>query len=294
MSDSTFQTPILFLIYRRPDTTTRVFESIRSIRPRSLYVAADGPKKGDPTEVLNCAEARRIATNVSWDCDLHTLLRKDNLGCGLAVSQAITWFFENVDEGIILEDDCVPGTSFYRFAGELLDRYRSNEQVMHIGGNSFQFGRRRGAASYYFSTFPNVWGWASWRRAWRHYDFSLRPEWELRDTWDTQWKLSVSRAGGLSIVPNANLVQNIGFGGGGTHTLEPDRLARVPLEGMDFPLHHPEKVVADKRADTFAYYAHYRNVRFLHWIWMYQLWDFIYGSLKHIKQGFLGKPRTRG
>ncbi len=294
MAANGFPIPILFLVYRRPDTTRQVFERIRAIQPNMLYVAADGPKPDDPAEATACAAAREIATKVDWGGGLYTLFRDQNLGCGRAVSSAISWFFEAVPAGIILEDDCLPSMSFFQFAKELLEYYRGDDRIMHVGGNSFQFGRRRGAASYYFSMFPNIWGWASWRRAWRHYDFSLRPEWEVRDTWDIQWKLSVERAQGMSITPNANLVRNIGFGAGGTHTVDPDRLSRLPLEEMEFPIRHPAAVAVDKAADTFAYYAHFRNVRFLGWIWLYQLLDLLQGRLKRLKRKLFGPRRSHG
>ncbi len=293
MDSAPFDTPILLLIYRRPDTTRRVLESIRSVRPASLYVAADGPRANVLGEAEKCAEARRMITTLGWDCDVHTLFREANLGCGVAVSSAITWFFEQVTEGIVLEDDCLPSKSFYRFAQELLGYYRDAATIMHIGGNSFQYGRRRGAASYYFSGYANIWGWASWRRAWDHYDFSLRPAWELRDTWDTQWQLSMERTGGIAIVPNVNLVRNIGFGAAGTHTLGPDRLALLAAEEMDFPLSHPSRVAVDRPADIFAYYAHYRNVRFLNWVWLYRLQDIIRSWLKFVKRQLIKTQQAR-
>lgn len=289
MGDSAFQTPILFLIYRRPDTTSRVFESIRSMRPRFLYVAADGPKTGDPNEALNCAEARRIATNVDWDCDLHTLLRNENLGCGPAVSSAISWFFENTPEGIVLEDDCVPSTTFYLFAEELLAYHRNDDRIMHIGGNNFQFGRRRGNASYYFSKYAHIWGWATWRRAWRHFDFTLIPEARRRNVWDAQWQRSIERERGFTIVPNSNLVSNIGFGPAGTNTLAPDRLSKLPALELSFPLKHPQQLAVDRSADTFSYYVHHRRVRFMKWIWIYRLEDYIHGHLKSLKRRLMGE-----
>lgn len=287
MNASALTTPVLLIVYRRPDTTRRVFETIRSVRPKALYVAADGPRPDLPGEAEDCAQVRQLATSVDWDCDLHTLFRDQNLGCGLGASSGITWFFDNVQEGIVLEDDCVPGPSFYRFAQELLVRYRDASRVMHIGGNSFQFGRRRGAASYYFSKYAHIWGWASWSRAWRDFDFTLAPEALRHDVWDAQWQRSMERAGGIAIVPNANLVSNIGFGPAGTNTLQASRLSAVPAVALEFPLRHPQRVQVDRTADAFSFYVHHRNVRHMNWIWAYQFWDLARGIMKALKRRVL-------
>ncbi len=204
-----------------------MLESIRSARPPRLYVAADGPRPARLDEPALCEQARRAATSVDWPCEVRTKYRVENAGCALSVSSAITWFFEHEESGIILEDDCVPHPFFFRFCSELLMHYGADSRIMHIAGSSFQYGRRRGPASYYFSRYPNIWGWASWRRAWNHYDFSLRPSWKLEDTWDTQWQLSIEKRDGLAIVPNANLVKNIGIGPGATHTSGDHRSTRT-------------------------------------------------------------------
>lgn len=282
--------PVLFLIFNRPETTRSVMRSISKASPTQLFVAADGPRSGRAGEAEQCEAARREATAVAWDCDLHTLFRDQNLGCGVAVSEAITWFFEQVPEGLILEDDCIPAPSFFRFGAELLQHYRDVERVMHISGSNLQYGRRRGSASYYFSRLPNIWGWGTWRRAWRHYDFGLRPDWELDDTWDTQWQLSIAKADGLSIVPNVNLVTNIGMGPGGTHTKGNERAANLKAFEMSFPLEHPRQLKANKVADVFTYYAHYRQVKHLNLILMYQVRDNVHGILKALKRWLVG-PR---
>lgn len=289
---SPFTTPILLLVFNRPETTTRVLERIRDMRPSSLFVAADGPRPELKGEEFRCAEARRVATQVDWDCEVHTLFRERNLGCGAAVSGGITWFMREAGEGIVLEDDCVPSLSFFRYCRELLDHYREESRVMHISGSSFQYGRRRGRASYYFSKYPNVWGWATWQRAWESYDFSLRPTWVLADTWDTQWQLSLEKEGGLSIVPNKNLVQNIGFGGNATHTMGDERPASLEAHELQFPLVHPTVLKADRLADAFTYYVHHRQIRHMRLIWMYQLWDFIYARLKWLKRKAVGSPAS--
>ncbi len=270
-----FQTPILLLVFNRPETTRAVFETIRAIRPMRYYVAADGPRPDVEGEAAKCEEARRIATGVNWGGSLQTLFRDVNLGGGPAVASAISWFLGQVGEGIILEDDCVPTRSFYLFCEALLRYYQETPTVMHISGHNFQYGRRRGEASYYFSRWTHSGGWASWQRAWQHYDFSLIPEANRHDVWDGQWMLSVERQEGVAIVPNVNLVTNIGYGPGATHTQGQARAGFLAAHEITFPLQHPRKIAIDHQADTFTYYANIRNVPSLRLIWLYRLLDFI-------------------
>ncbi|GGG32996.1 nucleotide-diphospho-sugar transferase [Hymenobacter glacieicola] len=280
------QTAVLLLIFNRPDTTRQVFEAVRRARPPRLYVAADGPRATHPTDAATCAAARAVVADVDWPCQVFTLFRTTNLNCGVGPATALDWFFQHEEAGIILEDDCVPAPSFFRFCEELLLRYRHDTRVLHIGGNNFSREARRprptGADSYYFSTQVNSWGWASWRRAWQLYDFHLRDypqlaaEGKLRglysswlenryrlskisslvglpqppDVWDYQWHFTIVAHAGLCIVPAVNLVGNIGFGEQGTHTLDAtDEFANVPTTDLTFPLRHPAFVLADRRRD---------------------------------------------
>jgi hypothetical protein len=280
MKQAGLSTPVLFLIFKRPEVTRLVFEEIRRARPTSLFVVADGPRKDLPGEADLCEETRAII-NVDWDCDLRTLFRSTNLGTRQGVSSAVTWFFQNVEEGIVLEDDCLPDPSFFSFAQELLARYRDDPRIMHISGDNFQSGRRRGDASYYFSRYPHCWGWASWRRAWalfnlkmttfsrfaserqivktikngasqRYWTRALKLAYEQRvGCWDCAWAYAVISHRGLCAVPNENLVTNIGFGNDATHTREPDsRFACIPTTPMG-PIIHPEVVADDDEADNF-------------------------------------------
>jgi len=167
-------TPILFLIFNRPDTTQKVFNAIRKAKPKQFFIAADGSPPDREGEIEKCQKSRKIATSVDWDCEVKTLFRDKNLGCKIAISSAIDWFFENVEEGIILEDDCLPHQSFFWFCQELLEYYRNDTRIMHISGDNFQFGRKRGEGSYYFSKYSHVWGWATWRRAWKCFDINMK------------------------------------------------------------------------------------------------------------------------
>ncbi len=285
----TGETPVLFLIFNRPDNTYKVFKEIQKAKPRKLYVAADGPRENKPGEKELCQETRQIIQQVDWDCEVHTLFRDKNLGCGKAVSSAITWFFEQVEEGIVLEDDCVPHQSFFFFCQEMLKKYRHDTRVMHICGSNFQFGKVRGDGTYYFSKAVNVWGWASWRRAWQLYDFDIKSYQALIDqnilhnvfgdkniqnnykrtftyihrgtwdNWDQQWVYAVYANNGLSIVPNRNLISNIGYGNSASaEYYEDDRFINMPREEIT-ELIPPTFMVPDREADEY-----YHNKVFTH------------------------------
>jgi len=275
-----FETPILLIIYNRPDKTKLVFDEIKKQKPRYLFVAADGPKD-IISDKEKCLVTREIINRIDWDCELKTLFRDKNLGCGLAVSQAIIWFFENVEEGIVLEDDCLPHPDFFQYCRELLARYRHNDRIMFIGGSNFQDGIARGEASYYFSAYSHVWGWASWRRVWQKYSYDLADlssdqfnkalhiyfkksniisYWKTIfavvkkgkiDTWDYQLTFSIWSVDGLSIIPNVNLVSNIGFGGGAAHTGAGNSNFENLPSSQILPLQHPLDIIIDSAADDY-------------------------------------------
>jgi hypothetical protein len=290
--ETTFKQPILFLIFNRPDTTAQVFEKIRSVQPQKLYIAADGPRSGNERDIGKCTETRKIVESIDWDCKVTTFFRDKNLGCRIAVSSAITWFFEQEEQGIILEDDCLPHESFFTFCSELLEKYKSDERVMHIGGTMFlpdlsMLGERN--ASYYFSRDPFIWGWATWRRAWSKYDVELKLfplcrsdgliqkifnkkdqslYWEKMfeetfqgeiNTWDYQWRFAILISSGLCIVPKVNMVTNIGFVSDATHTAvtEGGKYC-LPVEKMS-KIIHPVFQVCDSQADFCVYDYLYKN-----------------------------------
>ena len=281
--------PVLLLIFNRPQTTRAVCAAIRAYRPERLFIAADGPRDGHPADATDCAQARQAALAVDWPCEVSTLFHEHNLGCRRAVAQGISWFFQQVEEGIILEDDCLPAPDFFRFCGELLDYYRDERLVMHITGANFQNGVRRGDGSYYVSRFAQVWGWASWRRAWERYDermpdlpeflrtgrlreiFPLEPykRWRLRQvlqktyedaphfhTWDYQWLYTLLRDGGYALNANVNLVSNIGLSA--THRVDP-RLCNLPAAGLPERLSHPPVLAPDPAADAHTFARFYRG-----------------------------------
>jgi ADP-heptose:LPS heptosyltransferase len=277
-------TPVLFIIFNRPDVTALVFDEIRKAQPSRLFVAADGPRANRPMDEVLCKEARAIISQVDWPCEVKTLFREQNLGCGHAVSSAISWFFSQVEEGIILEDDCLPHPTFFTYCQDLLEYYRNDTKVMHIGGVNFQNGHKRGDASYYFSGVAHVWGWASWRRAWDLYNFNVSdfytfvrdekiyeyfPNEKLAmhwldhfksmyyhkiDTWDHQWSYAVLNNHGVSVIPNTNLISNIGFREDATHTSSSNSVyAYAKTYPIARPLVHPQTIEVNKEADFYFF-----------------------------------------
>jgi hypothetical protein len=278
------RTPVLFVIFNRADTTRKVFEAIREAKPPRLYVAADGPRQHLADDALKCKEAREIINEVDWECEVKTLFREENLGCGVGVSSAITWFFENEESGIILEDDCLPSQTFFWFCEQLLERFKDDDRVMHIGGNNFLNGWRNDKDySYYFSHCGHIWGWATWRRAWTKFDYKIKLYETLKQKgyfdnfflnpieklyrlrkfdktvsgkatwWGYQWDFARYVYNGLSIVPEQNIVKNIGFGEDATHTKNNQRHQREAYD-IEFPLRHPPFTMRDVDSDR-KYFA---------------------------------------
>ena len=243
-----FDIPILFIVFNRLDTTKHVFEVVKKVAPKRLYIASDGHRCNHENEKEKVEAVREyILKSINWDCDVNTLFREENLGCGKAVSGAITWFFENEEMGIILEDDCLPSDSFFSYCKELLTYYKDNTHIFHIAGYN-PLTKTKIPSSYCFSRIPQIWGWASWRRAWSTYSFDIKDlcnfikkekinkiftkradryhwieifksiEKHEVDTWDYQWVYTVLNNDGICIDPALNLITNIGFGHNATHT----------------------------------------------------------------------------
>lgn len=274
------KTAVLFLVFNRLDVTKQVFQAIRQARPPRLYVAADGARGSREGEDKKVKAVRDyIMSNIDWDCEVKTLFREQNLGCKCAVSSAINWFFENEEAGIILEDDCLPSQSFFWFCEELLEKYKTDKRIWHIGG--YKYPDLHGDNfSYNFSRFTHVWGWASWADRWKHYDVELsayknnknllidyeffRADYEndLRkkildkvisgeiNTWDYQWNFAVRSNNGLSVRPLVNLIENVGFGEGATHTIGNDTDIQLNRAvNITLPLTHPENIMVYKADD---------------------------------------------
>jgi hypothetical protein len=252
-------TPVLLIVFNRPDTTRRVFEAIRQAQPRRLFVAADAPRIGRPDDLALCDETRSIATAVDWECDVQTLFRDENLGCGLGICTAVSWFLSNVSEGIIFEDDTLPDQSFFRYCEELLRLYRHTPRVMMISGANFLGGKSRGTASYYFSRYTHAWGWATWSDSWAHFDRAVNlAEIRRRGAYAWKWYDVVRQRGGLSVTPNVNLVSNIGCGAAGAvHCADVDPVyADVPTVPLPFPLVHPTWIRGMDRYPDYSILVH--------------------------------------
>lgn len=302
MEDFKFSTPVAFFVFNRPHTTARVFAEIAKIKPPKLLIIADGPRKNRTGEAQLVAETRAVIDRVDWQCEILTNFSDTNLGCRKRVSSGIDWVFDNVEEAIILEDDCLPDPSFFRFCQELLNVYRDNDKVSMISGNNFLNNTNCIDDSYYFSRYCHIWGWATWRRAWRRYDHNatiwpeickqnglnqiIRNTDEIRywrevfegvyseriDTWDYQWALTSFYYDTVSIMPRTNLISNIGFGESATHTTATSKFADMKTSSMDFPLLHPKSVVINFLADELTARMHYR----------FPLWKSLASKLKRM------------
>ncbi len=291
-----YNIPVLFLIFSRPDTTAKVFERIREIKPTRLYVAADAPREGRPDEAKRCSETRAIIDKIDWPCELKTLYRDKNLGCKIAVSEGISWFFEHEEYGVILEDDCLPDLSFFPFCEELLIKYKDDDRIGHIGGNCFSPDLVKNGLSYDFCSFSHIWGWASWRRVWKNYDVNFS-YWEeakkdkskkrnlLRntrevlyfssyisdallyenskmDTWDVQYLFMLRVQNQLSVYPIINLVTNIGLNNpNATNTQKSGTKGCVPASTMPFPLKHPRYIMENQTINKYIMKYHFFSYR---------------------------------
>lgn len=282
MANYHVQSPVLLLSFNRPDTALKIFERVREARPAKLYIAADGPRTGVEKDTQLCRETRMIYDQVDWDCSVYKLFSEENKGCKVAVAEAVTWFFQQEEEGIILEDDCLPTSDFFYFCDQLLPRYRHDTRMVNITGTNLQMGKKWGNGSYYFSQYSHIWGWASWRRAWEAYDIDLEHYNEKEavtvlgnifsdqflidgwidifqklkrkeiDSWDYQFNLINFFRNGLCITPNVNLISNLGFRPDATHTYNvPEDHANLPAEQLEKPLVHPLHFTPEKQADYY-------------------------------------------
>ena len=289
MTNRGFDTPVLFIVFNRLSTTKKVFEAIRQRKPVKLYIAADGPRKNVDGDSHKCMEVRNyIDANIDWDCQVTRLYRDENVGVDYGISKAISWFFENEEEGIILEDDCLPDPSFFDFCANLLMVYRNDERVFVVSGNNFMFGKQVGSASYFFSRYAHIQGWATWRRAWKFYDVSMKnyPEfiktnqlknifndnvitslWKLKlntiykqadksqVTYHFAWNYNMMCQNSLCVVPNENLISIIGFGPDATHSTDSkSKFSSQSTQSINH-ISHPEFIIADIKADTFLFYS---------------------------------------
>ena len=289
------EVPILLIAWRRPHTLRQVIDAIRPVSPTRLFVACDGPNANRPSEAEKVAATRAvIEREIDWPCQIERLYSDVNQGCSVGPIRAINWFFDQVEEGIILEDDCVPHPDFFPYCTTLLERYRYDTRVWCISGSNFQNGQWRGDGSYYFSRYNHCWGWASWRHCWQHYDADLSRWPALRDSglleaifedlcerdywsaiwqrthaktepitwWDYQWMYACLANSALTALPNRNLVSNVGFGPDGTHTTSvAEPMVADQALGQ---LIHPSFVLRDASADRFSFDHHFGGTQMRH------------------------------
>ena len=268
MEDFVMKTPVLLIVFNRPHKAIQVFEKIRQVRPPKLFIVADGPRPNRPGEEELVQQCRALKDLVDWDCDLKVNFAETNMGCRDRIASGITWAFEHVDELIILEDDCVPHVTFFRFCQELLEKYRDDTRIFSITGyNSYRY--EPFDESYGFRHGFGCWGWATWKRAWNHFDITMS-QWPIlkqekywkrlfceqdRDFFEHEFQMSYDKKidtwahiftvnclanNGLCILPKVNLIRNTGFEQGGTHTAFPAPENFYMDEEMDFPLIHPK------------------------------------------------------
>ena len=284
-----FNIPVVFIIYNRLETAIRVFNIISEIKPTKLYVIADGPKNTE--EKSKCILVRDFVENkMSWNCELVKVYSDENLGCAKRIQTGLDIVFEKEEMAIILEDDTLPDTTFFKFCEELLERYKDDNRVAHISGCNLYSNEVNCKESYLFSSIVNIWGWATWKRAWKNYDINM-PSWDNQNketfisiwcphhksrkgirkmfdlhcnnenpwTWDSQWVYACWNMNGLSIVPSKNLVSNLGIGPDASNTRQKVRVNMFPLrlESMTYPLNHPT-VYLNKDFD-FVYYFKSRS-----------------------------------
>ncbi len=282
MSSNTADIPIVLCIYNRPDFTRRAANVLKAVNPKRIFIIADGPKSSNPSDAELCAQAQRIAVESFKDAKVQMNASGINLGCRKRIQTGLNWVFGLVDEAIIIEDDCIPELSFFPFCAELIEKYRHEKEIGLIGGTNFQFDRRCSPNSYFFSRYPLMWGWATWRRTWEIYEADLDSWNEARDTswladllvdplvtaywrrifdhvrdgfdtWDYSMVYSCWRNKLLSIQPGRNLVSNIGFGVSATHTHERVSLfANMLVHRMTFPLTHPPRIERDLDCDDWT------------------------------------------
>jgi hypothetical protein len=287
---SLLATPVVFIVFNRPDCTAKALERIRAARPRRLYVIADGPRANRPGEAELVHQTRAVVDReIDWPCDVRRDYAAKNLGCARRVSSGLDWVFATEEQAIILEDDCVAEPTFFPYCEQLLDFYRTNEQIFVISGTNQQYRPFHCSHSYFFSRYNHCWGWATWARAWRHFDFAMTgwpeyrvsPEFEAWfggaklaahwrrildevaagkvDSWGYRWVYACWRQRALSVLPCRPLIKNIGFDARATHTRKASAAQRALVtEPMRFPLAHPDQIVRDAEADTHTESQMYR------------------------------------
>lgn len=265
---------VLLIIYNRPALAVQVVTALREYKPAKVYIAADGPRASSDAEL--CRLCRQgVVNEIDWDCEVYTRFSDENLGCGRGPSSAISWFFENEECGVILEDDCLPSLSFFNFCEQMLSKFFDTDDVMMVAGFN-PHACDNESSLYSFTRYSRTWGWATWRTAWQRFDYGVRDwgEWRWRfkyfsffyfdlgealcfgrimdsldrrdDVWDAQWFFSLMKHRGLCVVPDANLIVNLGDGVDSTHFQSGNfPYPNLKYGNLIFPLIHPREIHAN-------------------------------------------------
>ena len=271
-------TPVVLIVFNRPHLTARTLAALREVAPERLFVVADGPREEHPDDAERCAATRALIDDLDWPVEVSRRFSEHNLGLEANVELGLDWVFGQVDRAIVLEDDCVPDASFFRYAEEMLERYRDDQRVWQVSGSALGVPTRLfDGASYAFSAWASVWGWATWADRWqqhraffprdhvdgdapvrtrpaeprpgllvtpsarRHFADAAVSDDTVTHGWDKQWWLSMMTSGAFAATPVVNLVENVGWGEDATHGKAPGREDH-PTEPMAFPLRHPDEV----------------------------------------------------
>lgn len=288
------KTPLLLLIYNRPEVTKVLFNKIKKIKPKIIYIAADGPKENDQNDLERCEKVRNIFNKIDWNCKIHKRYNKKNYGCRNSIIQSINWFFKKEKYGIILEDDCIPSTDFFWLSKILLKKYEKNNKVFCISGSNYLKNFQKVNNSYYFSKYPHCWGWATWRRAWKKNEPNIKfwPKFknslDWRDinnnmiehkywnkifdkcykgkfnSWAYPWTLSVWKNKGLTIIPKKNLVKNIGYGSDSTNSIFRNINDIYKVKKIERKIKHPKIIKSDLKKDNFVFDSHYKGKNYLY------------------------------
>ena len=284
MNNANFYTPILLIAWRRPKEIKEVIDSLKVIRPKRLFISCDGARDNNVEEFEKVKKTQEVLLKtINWDCKIEWQISDVNLGCKKGVTKAINWFFENVQEGIILEDDVVAHYDFYKYCQDLLEKYRSDKRIWCISGSNNQNNIKRGKGTYYFGQIPLIWGWATWKDRWENYDVSLKKWPEIKsskmldniflddlqknhwsdifenfynfgnpDTWDYPWVFACLINNGLTAIPNKNLIKNIGFNSDATHT-KWEISKENEVFGIGSNLIEPEFIICDLKAEKYQF-----------------------------------------
>ena len=290
-------TALLLLLFNRPETTHKLFQKLKIFKPKKIYINIDGPREKNLNDKKLCTEVEKITNDISWDCKVFKKINEKNKGCRSSVSEAINWFFQYENSGIILEDDCIPSSKFFEFCERMLKKFENNNQIKVVSGSNFHDNKKFGEGDYYFSKYAHCWGWATWKRAWLEYDdkmenwkeFKKSKNWEELhinfyerkywtkifdkvikrkiDSWAYVWLYSVWYKNGITITPNFNMINNIGFGPDATHTFKSKNISirQEILENSDI-IKDPREIYVNRNADEIIFETHF-NGKFNFWPW---------------------------